>query len=126
MFSSRGTLLLVSVALWGRSRGGKLRALDLRSEKGGRGLGLSSSSSSQISSASAMFLRRKRVMLRRSLFLDVGVRGGLGNAPLLKSGCSGSRWASSSSVEPWLGRRLVSASESLSSGTKPMPGVNGV
>ena len=87
-----------------------LIALDLRWEMGDVLL-VSSSSSLHISSDSVMPFLRSRVIPRRSLFLVVGVRGTA--FPLTDSICS-------------IGLAIpVSASESLSSSTKPMPGVSG-
>lgn len=92
------------------------RALLLRWGYGERSVRVSFSSSSQISSDSVMPFLRGAVMLKRSLFFVVGVRGSVRK---------GEEWplaASSSVLELGVS---VSASESLRSFTKPMPGVKG-
>ena len=103
-------------------------ALLFRREKGDISAKASSSSSSHISSDSVIPFLRRRVMLNRSLFFVVGVRGALGEEMrrelrwLWKGDALPlARFASSS---PCKMRVLLPASESLSSPTKPMPGVS--
>ena len=66
---------LSPASLYGRNLEGVLRAQDFRcgNEDDG-GIGRSSSSSPQISSASVKPIRPARVILSKSLFLEVGVR----------------------------------------------------
>lgn len=89
-------------------------------EKGESSATVSSSSSSHISSDSVMPFLRRRVTLRISLCLAVGLCGSLCNdwQPFVKNSLP---FAVSSSMRVV----LTSAPESLSSSTNPIPGLEG-
>ena len=108
-----------------RFRKGLDRALLLRRGEGATSARASSSSSSHISSDSVIPFLRRRVMLNRSLFFIVGVRvrKSLERIPWLRKDESSSLIRSTSS-SAWVFRVLVSGSGSLSSSTKPIPGVS--